>query len=155
MPPKAKTKTFSYDSTLAQGGCGSREDAEGPSLCGEASTAPMTTADMLDNDDVRQLLEFLVHDNRQGDALFEEAEAGQDAGGAHNKSWKVSNGYFERFCDRVESTLADKELGWVELICDADFEFRDPGGLNLQSAMETLSAPTASLTGAMLRKQGA
>jgi hypothetical protein len=55
----------------------------------------------------------------------------------------------------VESTLADKELGWVELICYADFEFRDPGGLNLQSAMETLSAPTASLTGAMLMKQGA
>jgi hypothetical protein len=48
----------------------------------------------------------------------------------------------------VESTLADKELGWVELICYADFEFRDP-------AMETLSAPTASLTGAMLMKQGA
>jgi hypothetical protein len=98
MPPKAKTKTFSYDSTLAQGGCGSREDAEGPSLCGEASTSPMTTADMLDNDDVRQLLEFLVHDNTQGDALFEEAEAGQDAGGAHGKnaggahtSRKVSN----------------------------------------------------------------
>ena len=112
----------------------------------------MTTADMLDNDDVRQLLEFLAHENRQEDAVFEEAEAGQHA---PPTSRKVSNGYFERFCDRVESTLADKELGWVELICYADFEFRDPGGLNLQSAMETLSAPTASLTGAMLMKQGA
>ena len=68
------------------------------SLCGEASKAPMTTADMLDNDDVRQLLEFLAHENRQEDAVFEEAEAGQDAGGAHGKnaggahtSRKVSN----------------------------------------------------------------
>ena len=88
----------------------------------------MTTADMLDNDDVRELLEFLAHDNRQGDAVFEEAEAGQEAGGAHRK---VSNGYFERFCDRVESTLADKELGRVEPICIVDFKFRDHGGLNL------------------------
>jgi hypothetical protein len=88
----------------------------------------MTTADMLDNDDVRELLEFLAHGTRQGDAVFEEAEAGHDAGGA---SRKVSNRYFERFCDRVESTLADKELGRVEPICIVDFAFRDQGGLNL------------------------
>jgi hypothetical protein len=91
----------------------------------------MTTADMLDNDDVRQLLEFLAHDNRQGDAVFEEAEAGQDAEGAPPTSRKVSNGYFERFCVRVESTLADKELGLVEPICIVDFKFRDDCELNL------------------------
>jgi hypothetical protein len=88
----------------------------------------MTTADMLDNDDVRQLLEFLAHENRQEDAVFEEAEAGQHA---PPTSRKVSNGYFERFCDRVESTLANKELGLVEPICIVDFAFRDQGGLNL------------------------
>jgi hypothetical protein len=58
----------------------------------------MTTADMLDNDDVRELLEFLAHDNRQGDAVFEEAEAGQEAGGAHRK---VST-----------DTLNDFAIGW-------------------------------------------
>ena len=84
----------------------------------------MTTADMLDNDDVRQLLEFLVHDNRQGDALFEEAEAGQHAPLRRGRS--------------ATDTLNDFAIGWKARSQTKSSDGWSPSALSISNSGTTV-----------------